>query len=146
MTDKVIYFDEISLPCSVPAGTTLEMSRPKETIDIGYEPMTDTAKPTPGPWYFCCYPTGNGGFVYAGGPGGPSICDLSEHELPEQNGNFIAETGTVYHETNLTPRQLLEQRNQLIELLEEFMLSDMDHPLFDDAHKLISDIKNGEQK
>jgi len=43
-------------------------------------------------------------------------------------------------------RQLLEQRDKLINLLEEFMLSDMDHPLFDDAHKLISDIKNGEQK
>ena len=43
-------------------------------------------------------------------------------------------------------RQLLEQRNTLVELLEEFMLSDMDHPSFDDAHNLISEIKNGEPK
>lgn len=70
--------------------------------------MTDTAKPTPGPWYFCSYPAGNGGFVYAGGPGGPSICDMSQYELPEQNGEFIAEAGTVYYETGLTPRQLLD--------------------------------------
>lgn len=75
--------------------------------------MTDTAKPTPGPWYFCPYPAGNGGFVYAGGPGGPSICDMSQYELPEQNGEFIAEAGTVYHETNLTPRQLVERVREL---------------------------------
>lgn len=75
--------------------------------------MTDTAKPTPGPWYFCSYPAGNGGFVYAGGPGGPSICDMSQYELPEQNGEFIAEAGTVYYENNLTPRQLVERVREL---------------------------------
>lgn len=75
--------------------------------------MTDIAKPTPGPWYFCPCPSGKGGFVYAGGPGGPSICDMSQYELPEQNGEFIAEAGTVYHETGLTPRQLLERVRKL---------------------------------
>jgi hypothetical protein len=70
--------------------------------------MTDTAKPTPGPWYYVPYPSGIGGFVNAGDPSGPAICDLSKHEQPETNGRFIAEAGTVFHETGLTPRQLAE--------------------------------------
>lgn len=39
-------------------------------------------------------------------------CDID----PEQaaNANLIAEAGTVYHETGLTPRQLAEQRAELL--------------------------------
>ncbi len=91
--------------------------------------MTDTAKP------FSLKPT-------------PEL----QKEIDTLNANLIplesisAEVIAVLKQTGFTPRQLLEQRNKLINLLEEFMLSDMDHPLFDDAHKLILDIKNGEQK
>jgi hypothetical protein len=81
--------------------------------------MTDTAKPTPGPWYYVPYPAGIGGFVNAGDPSGPAICDLSKYEHPETNGRFIAEAGTVFHETGLTPRQLLEQRDELREALND---------------------------
>jgi hypothetical protein len=35
------------------------------------------------------------------------------------NARLIAEAGTVYHETGLTPRQLAEQRAELLEALEE---------------------------
>ena len=81
--------------------------------------MTDTAKPTPGPWYYVPYPAGIGGFVNAGDPSGPAICDVSPYEQPEINGRFIAEAGSVFHETNLTPRQLLEQRDELANALNE---------------------------
>ena len=79
MTDKVLYLEEISAPLSVvPAGTRIEMSRPKEAIDIGHKPMTDTAKPTA----------------------------EQSNELLER-ANIIDEYQSVYNCTGLTPRQLL---------------------------------------
>jgi hypothetical protein len=80
--------------------------------------MTDTAKPTPGPWYSSgtdVKPLGNRPFIcWTGTP---------ERYLDEARANaaLIAEAGTVFHETGLTPRQLLEQRDELVELLESYL-------------------------
>lgn len=85
MTDKVLYLEEISAPLSVvPAGTRIEMSRPKEAIDIGHKPMTDTAKPTA----------------------------EQSNELLER-ANIIDEYQSVYNCTGLAPRQLLDRLNHL---------------------------------
>jgi hypothetical protein len=85
MTNKVLYLEEIeiSAPLSVvPAGTRIEMSRPKEVIDIGHKPMTDTAKPQ----------------KYS------KVMPIEvEHEAED-----------VWQSTGFTPRQLLEQRDELL--------------------------------
>lgn len=47
------------------------------------------------------------GVVFAGPPGGPIVCELSANEPAQANGELIAEAGTVYRETGLTPRQLV---------------------------------------
>lgn len=44
-----------------------------------------------------------------------ALVDFGAHQ--EDNANLIAEAGTVYHETGLTPRQLAEQRDELLEAL-----------------------------
>lgn len=41
----------------------------------------------------------------------PDCCRREDHSI----AGLIAEAGTVYHETKLTPRQLLEQRNELLQ-------------------------------
>ena len=57
------------------------------------------------------------------------LCDLDEENYEVvcsgmigttgvANAALIAEAGTVYHETQLTPRQLLAQRDALLEVLE----------------------------
>lgn len=48
------------------------------------------------------------------------ICEVWERANDEgfDNANLIAEAGTVANECGLTPRQLLEQRNELLEALE----------------------------
>jgi len=38
----------------------------------------------------------------------------------QANAALIAEAGNVFHETGLTPRQLVEQRDALAEALEKF--------------------------
>lgn len=56
------------------------------------------------------------------------LCDLDEENYEVvcsgmigttgvANAALIAEAGTVYHETQLTPRQLLEQRDKLLAAL-----------------------------
>jgi hypothetical protein len=37
----------------------------------------------------------------------------------EANANLIAEAGTVYHETGLTPREILAQRDELLSISNE---------------------------
>jgi hypothetical protein len=90
MTNKVLYLEEIeiSAPLSVvPAGTRIEMSRPKEVIDIGHKPMTDTAKPQ----------------KYS------KVMPIEvEHEAED-----------VWQSTGFTPRQLLEQRDELRDALND---------------------------
>jgi hypothetical protein len=72
--------------------------------------MTNTVKPTPLPWRdtigITKYPIvrdDNG-----------LICTMFDQSQESSNyARLIAEAGTVYYETNLTPRQLLEQRDDL---------------------------------
>lgn len=96
--------------------------------------MTDTAKPTPGPTNAKCFvgkkdnPIGYYP-VYAriGSTRLACICKTDAHEVgfgiseneQKSNADLIAETFNVYHETNLTPRQLLEQRDALQERVRE---------------------------
>lgn len=44
---------------------------------------------------------------------------VSDRNEAEANARLIAEAGTVYHETGLTPRQLADQRAELLEALRE---------------------------
>jgi hypothetical protein len=69
--------------------------------------MTDTAKPTPGDWVI------NRHVVVPeviNANGGQAICLVTGRDW-EGNAALIAEAGTVHHETGLTPRQLMEQRD-----------------------------------
>lgn len=69
--------------------------------------------PTKGPWKLIW----NGGV----GPNERSmICkpDGANADEARANARLIAEAGTVYHETGLTPRQLAEQRGELVAALE----------------------------
>jgi hypothetical protein len=77
--------------------------------------MTDTAKPTRGPWnvferrpagYLCGYNVGGDGDVPV------AACNFGD-TANKANADFIADAGTVYHETGLTPRQLLERVREL---------------------------------
>jgi hypothetical protein len=73
-------------------------------------------KPTPGPWVLD--PVND---VFAAN--GELVAVLNGYSSEEQlvpNAALIAEAGTVYHETDLTPRQLVEQRDALREALEPF--------------------------
>ena len=60
--------------------------------------------------------------------GKTDVCELleagTEHNQPtkldaEDNANLIAEAGTTYNETGLTPSQLAEQRKDLLALLKD---------------------------
>lgn len=91
--------------------------------------MKTTAKPTPGPWTL----TG----VY---DGGRTICMMRSHdranningpencpptwagETTQANAELILEAGTVYHETGLSPREILAQRDELLERLDTLTL------------------------
>ena len=82
--------------------------------------MNDTSKPTPGPWHVVCTPGHNGigeVRVYSSDMGLPIATVNSNWPGRTVDAAFIAEAGTVYHETNLTPRQLLEQRDEYRSLL-----------------------------
>lgn len=87
--------------------------------------MTDTAKPTPGPWnvferrpagYLCGYSVGGDGDVPV------AACNFGD-TANKANADLICEAGTVFHETNLTPRQLLEQRDALHRELDDALLT-----------------------
>jgi len=88
--------------------------------------MNDTSKPTPGPWHVVCTPGHNGigeVRVYSSDMGLPIATVNSNWPGRTVDAAFIAEAGTVYHETNLTPRQLLEQRDELLNAVEGFIKS-----------------------
>lgn len=82
------------------------------------------AKPTKGPWKL----------AFSGNASSPEwlvyykdlqdshymICDVNQDIVVgdhTQNAKLIAEAGTVFHETGLTPRELNRQRNELKELV-----------------------------
>lgn len=78
--------------------------------------MSEAGKPTPGVWSITdgnavqgwSVTVGDGEFLV----GGRGIDSLA-------NATLIAEAGTVHHETGLTPRQLLAQRDALAAELSE---------------------------
>lgn len=85
--------------------------------------MSEASKPTPGPWFehregfSTVYVEARigGGMVQEVAACGPT--DAGQYQQAA-NARLIAEAGTVHHETGLTPRQLVEQRDALAEALE----------------------------
>lgn len=82
-------------------------------------------KPTPGPWE--AKPTG----PWDGWDGwsvedadGSVVCDAHGSQFNgrrEANARLIAEAGTVFHNTGLSPVQLVEQRDELLQALQDLM-------------------------
>lgn len=72
------------------------------------------AKPTPGPWDLWGY--SNPSQTIAA-PTGLVAQTLGGND--EANARLIADAGTVFHTTGLTPSQLVEQRDGLAGLLSE---------------------------
>lgn len=85
--------------------------------------MSDASKPTPGPWIH-----GNWLKAVEGGIDEAGWCEVwmieadgvkslpfvaCKHQDMQANAALIAEAGTVHHETGLTPRQMVEQRDAL---------------------------------
>lgn len=107
-----------------------------------------TAKPTPGPWIVSGLLSDN---VTVHTMGIPSNIDpacklqiadcfdresqLSWEEM-NSNANLIAEAGTVYHETSLTPRQLDDQRRELFGALEKMLLAFQGNEQYDEDDAL----------
>ena len=77
--------------------------------------MTGQCKPSEGPWTVGKFQdTGLNNQISVH----PAICTVyGAREEAEANAHLIAEAGTVYHETKLTPRQLLAQRDELLKAL-----------------------------
>lgn len=84
--------------------------------------MTSAAKHTAGPWKAMAAGIDaitvsttlrNGRRV----PFRVACCKDGDIEQVQANARLIAEAGTVAHETGLTPRQLAEQRDDLLEAL-----------------------------
>ena len=85
--------------------------------------MTGQCKPSEGPWTVGKFQdTGLNNQISVH----PAICTVyGAREEAEANAHIIAEAGTVYHETKLTPRQLLAQRDELLAAVKAYR----DHPL-----------------
>jgi len=89
---------------------------------------TNEAKPTPGPWKYSfegsdpswAIVTGQGGAIIANvnsETGPDAVSAPAMRQMPaDANARLIAEVGTVYHETGLTPRELAEQVQELRKL------------------------------
>ena len=85
----------------------------------------NTAKPTAGPWARNKY-----GTICSDAAGHNSIlcADIAipcgSHDLRSEavaNSELLLQAGNVYHETGLTPRQLAEQRDVLLESLKNLV-------------------------
>ena len=79
--------------------------------------MTDTAKPTPGPWTAGPKQADesvnvNSGILHIARVHQGAIANAVA------NAALITEAGTVFHETGFTPRQLLEQRDELLSVVQ----------------------------
>ena len=93
--------------------------------------MSEASKPTPGPWFehregfSTVYVEARigGGMVQEVAACGPT--DAGQYQQAA-NARLIAEAGTVHHETGLTPRQLVEQRDALAGAIEA-LLTDVKH-------------------
>ena len=60
--------------------------------------------------------------LFSGAVRGVEICRLADVVGKNGNANLIAEAGTVAHETGLSPRQLAEQRKELLDALDTLTL------------------------
>lgn len=83
--------------------------------------MSEAIKPTPGPWTQGQGACGSS-CVWTDGHTQPPSGAMGEDSTwidcnTKGNAALIAEAGTVHHETGLTPRQLVEQRDALAEAL-----------------------------
>jgi len=70
-------------------------------------------KPTPGPWSFEDLPHRIIKGAYGEYVAEVITADAGTDDRDTSNAALIAEAGTVFHETGMTPRQLLEQRDEL---------------------------------
>ncbi len=82
------------------------------------------AKPTPGPWivgkgagYYITRPNSKCAAIMVGVCDQTSIVNGDCEPQAKANAELMAEAGTVFHETQLTPRQLLAQRDELLAVL-----------------------------
>lgn len=75
---------------------------------------TTKAKPTAGPWYVDT-DQNNIARIVKGHPNKTIAISYDFRGAWEANANLIAEAGTVYHETGLTPRELVERIKQMKE-------------------------------
>lgn len=80
--------------------------------------MTTKPKPTAGPWVV------NGDYVETkmdkfGAHTIAQVDFINPIGMRRANAELIAEAGTVYHETGLTPRELKEHRDRLLESLSD---------------------------
>jgi hypothetical protein len=113
------------------------MKRPQ--IEICETPVAQAASSatgqTPGPW-FACKPEGSNGYWYVGTHRAErdDVCVLYTQDNIEANARLIAEAGTVATETGLTPRQLADQRKELLEALQ--LVLDCDY----DSERKIGDV------
>ena len=76
--------------------------------------MTTNSKPTPGEWRAECVGSygrhDNPADLYEITNGHTRIAEY----VDARDAPLLAEAGTIYHETGLTPRQLAEQRAELL--------------------------------
>lgn len=88
--------------------------------------MSEASKPTSGPWFV----GSSGAFKVASVTNSTAI--YSDHPPSEKaiwsDAKLIAEAGTVHHETGLSPRQLVEQRDAMAKAL-EFALLQNEHDM-----------------
>ena len=80
-------------------------------------------KPTPGPWTFYTEPQPNGCPIVGNSKGlmvamvAHSVNYQDQKESALSDARLIAEAGTVFHTTGLSPVQLVEQKKELLSAL-----------------------------
>lgn len=112
--------------------------------------MSESSKPTPGPWAVDSAQAGDlYRYVYAGNDetfGYVCRLSLNGNANTEADARLIAEAGTVFHERGLTPRGLVEQ----IDLLREALKSCLDYGSMTGdvwvVHKACAALANTERK
>ena len=88
---------------------------------------SNASRPTPGPWVVDEDDARDGcWFVPVIADGHGNVCEVYGSEIflsitddDRANAALIAEAGTAYHDTGLTPRELAEQRAELLAALRE---------------------------
>lgn len=87
-------------------------------------------KPTPGPWEATC--SNENGYYpewFIRVPGEPPVISYEIAKIAsyrpdgtdESDARLIAEAGTVFHSTGLSPVQLVEQRDELLAALKDLL-------------------------